>query len=178
MKKLTGSACLISLVLAAAFNLPERQQLRTSDAGLTLMADFEGCQTSAYLCPAKVWTIGAGHTKGVKAGDKADNQQIARYLIDDVKPAENCVNTHLNGEAMPQSVFDAHVSLVFNAGCNGVIYNTKAKRPTYLAQAASVGDWYKSCHYLTDFKYSAGKVLKGLERRRAAEKTHCLRDLS
>ena len=36
--------------------------------GLTLLKSFEGCRLTAYKCPAGVWTIGYGHTKGVKRG--------------------------------------------------------------------------------------------------------------
>lgn len=36
--------------------------------GLKLIAHYEGCSLTAYLCPAGVWTIGYGRTKGVKKG--------------------------------------------------------------------------------------------------------------
>ena len=42
--------------------------METSKNGLDLIKHFEGCELEAYLCPANVWTIGYGHTKGVYEG--------------------------------------------------------------------------------------------------------------
>lgn len=42
--------------------------LKLSDTGLALIKEFEGLKLNAYLCPANVWTIGYGTTRGVKAG--------------------------------------------------------------------------------------------------------------
>ena len=38
--------------------------------GLQLIADFEGFEPEAYLCPAGVWTLGFGETLGVRPGDR------------------------------------------------------------------------------------------------------------
>lgn len=37
-----------------------------SDKGVDLIAGYEGCRLEAYVCPAGAWTIGYGHTEGVK----------------------------------------------------------------------------------------------------------------
>lgn len=42
--------------------------MKTSSVGLKLIKGFEGCRLTAYKCPAGVWTIGYGHTGGVKSG--------------------------------------------------------------------------------------------------------------
>ena len=45
--------------------------------GQDLLTDLEGVRYKAYKCPAGVWTIGRGHTAGVKEGDtisQADEQ--------------------------------------------------------------------------------------------------------
>ncbi|WP_319422749.1 lysozyme [Pleurocapsa sp. FMAR1] len=44
----------------------KNEQMRTSKVGFMLIKKYEGLRTNAYLCPADVWTIGYGHTKGVK----------------------------------------------------------------------------------------------------------------
>ena len=36
--------------------------MKVNEAGIKLMHDFEGLKLKAYLCPAKVWTIGYGNT--------------------------------------------------------------------------------------------------------------------
>lgn len=48
--------------------------LVTSDAGLALIKSFEGLETDAYPDPGnritgEPWTIGYGHTRGVRRGD-------------------------------------------------------------------------------------------------------------
>ena len=40
--------------------------MQISDAGLSLIKNFEGLSTKAYVCPAGVLSIGYGHTKNVK----------------------------------------------------------------------------------------------------------------
>ena len=40
--------------------------MKTSQNGIDLIKKFEGCRLKAYKCPANVWTIGYGHTKGVE----------------------------------------------------------------------------------------------------------------
>ena len=43
--------------------------MKCSQEGLALIKKFEGCKLKAYKCSAGVWTIGYGHTAGVKEGD-------------------------------------------------------------------------------------------------------------
>lgn len=40
----------------------------TNQAGLKLIESFEGLRLTAYQDSVGVWTIGYGHTKGVKKG--------------------------------------------------------------------------------------------------------------
>ena len=44
--------------------------MKTNAKGIALIVEFEGYRGEAYLCPAGVWTIGYGSTKGVKPGDR------------------------------------------------------------------------------------------------------------
>ena len=43
--------------------------MKCSQEGLALIKKFEGCKLKSYKCSAGVWTIGYGHTAGVKEGD-------------------------------------------------------------------------------------------------------------
>ena len=54
--------------------------------GIEIIKMFEGCKLEAYLCPAKIWTIGWGATfyedgSKVKPGDKI-TQSKADSLLD------------------------------------------------------------------------------------------------
>ena len=42
--------------------------MKTSHKGIDLIKEFEGLRLKAYKCPGGVWTIGYGHTAGVKPG--------------------------------------------------------------------------------------------------------------
>jgi len=45
---------------------------------------FEGCKLRAYWDPnGRVWTIGLGHTAGVKEGDTCTVEQAAAWLAED-----------------------------------------------------------------------------------------------
>ena len=35
---------------------------------MKLIKESEGCKLTAYKCPAGIWTLGFGQTKGVKEG--------------------------------------------------------------------------------------------------------------
>lgn len=45
--------CLAAAVLLLAATLPDYRQLHTSEAGLRLITDFEGCRLSPYKCQAE-----------------------------------------------------------------------------------------------------------------------------
>lgn len=49
-----------------------------------IIKDREGCGLTAYKCPAGIWTIGYGHTKGVKPGDKITQERAESLLIEDM----------------------------------------------------------------------------------------------
>ena len=54
--------------------------MKISSKGVSLIKSFEGCRLKAYKCPAGVWTIGYGHTSGVKEGDTITQEQADEYL--------------------------------------------------------------------------------------------------
>ena len=53
--------------------------------GIDLIKKFEGCKLTAYKCPAGVWTIGYGHTKGVKKGQKITKEEAEELLKQDLQ---------------------------------------------------------------------------------------------
>ncbi|MBQ5930381.1 MAG: lysozyme, partial [Clostridia bacterium] len=66
--------------------------MRISKNGIDLIKKFEGCRLTAYKCPSGIYTIGYGHTSGVKKGQKITQKQAEAYLREDVKKFENGVN--------------------------------------------------------------------------------------
>jgi lysozyme len=93
----------------------------------SIIKQYEGLRLEAYLCPNGKWTIGYGHTKGVKAGDKWSIAQAEAALKEDVA----IVEAQLNGYRwlrLNQSQFDALVSFVFNVGVGNFESSTLFKK--------------------------------------------------
>jgi lysozyme len=89
--------------------------MKTSDKGVQLIRDREGCVMKAYRDTVGVWTIGVGHTAGVTEDDRCNEEQATAWLAEDLQWSEAAVN---NGVMVPleQHQFDALVSFVFNVG--------------------------------------------------------------
>lgn len=138
------------------------QPTKISEAGLSLIKKFEGCRVNAYLCPAKVWTIGYGHTKTVKPGMKISLAEANQLLQQDVVVYEQAV-VKLVKVPLNQNQFDALVSFAFNVGVGALANSTllaSLNRRNYLGAADQLLRWTK-----------AGNVtLKGLVDRRAEER--------
>ncbi len=134
--------------------------MKATDNCIQLIKRFEGLYLKAYVCPAGVLTIGYGHTRGVKPGDKINELQAEIYLREDLEEVEKQLN-HLS-LPVNQNQFDALCSLVFNVGITRFMQSKMLKRIRALDQDASVefDDWNKA----------GGKVLPGLVARRRAEK--------
>ena len=68
--------------------------LRTSENGINLIKQFEGCYLKSYKCPAGIWTIGYGHTAGVYEGMTISQVQAESFLKDDLFKYEEKVNKY------------------------------------------------------------------------------------
>lgn len=136
--------------------------MRINEAGLNLIKDFEGCRLKAYLCPAGVWTIGYGHTQGVKPDMVISQLQAERFLRQDLKRFEDAVTSLVKVPVTPNQ-FAALVSFAYNVGA-GALYDStllrKLNKKDYKGAANEFLRWNKA----------GGKVLPGLTRRRIAEK--------
>lgn len=134
--------------------------MKTSQRGINLIKEFEGLRLTAYKCPAGVYTIGYGHTRGVKRGMKITEEEASAYLTADLRNSEKAVEGYDSLYHWNQNEFDALVSFTFNCGAanlRALLRNGRRNR----SQIAATLPLYRK---------AGGKVLKGLERRRAAEK--------
>lgn len=136
--------------------------MKTSQSGLDLIKKYEGCRLTAYKCPAGVWTIGYGHTKGVKKGQKISQKQAKVFLREDVKVFENGVNKYVS-VALNQNQFDALVSFCYNCGLEAFKNSTLRKK-------LNAKDYTGASNEFLRWDKSGGVVLKGLKRRRNDEK--------
>lgn len=137
--------------------------MRTGQEGIELIKEYEGFRAEAYLCPGGKWTIGYGHTQGVRQGDKITEIEAGDHLKYDVGDAELAVNSLIH-VPLEQCQFDALVSLVYNIGC-GNFHSSTIRRLVN----EGCRDKNKITHAFKMWKKSNGRVLSGLIRRREAE---------
>lgn len=134
--------------------------MKTSQRGINLIKEFEGLRLTAYKCPAGVYTIGYGHTRGVKRGMKITEEEASAYLTADLRNSEKAVEGYDSLYHWNQNEFDALASFTFNCGATNLRSLLRNGRRNRSQIAAT----------LPLYRKAGGKVLKGLERRRAAEK--------
>jgi len=161
--------CSVAAVLAIAMLLPQFDELKTSESGLWLIADLEGCRLSPYQCSAGVWTQGIGHTAGVTPGEPISEQGAAADLVSDVRRTEQGMAACLP-QALPQEIYDTAIAFAFNVG-------VKAACDSTLAYFLRQHQWRQACDQLPRWIYVKGKANKGLERRRSAERALCLKGI-
>jgi lysozyme len=146
---------------------PANALLVTSDAGLALIKALEGLETEAYPDPGnrvtgEPWTIGYGHTRGVRRGETCSEAQATDWLREDLQAAEGAVR-RLVGVPLGQGQFDALASFVFNVGPSAFGNST-------LLRLLNAGDAAGAAEQFKRWNRGADGVLPGLVTRRAAER--------
>lgn len=88
--------------------------MRASSTLIAAIKKFEGVRLTAYQDSVGVWTIGFGHTAGVKKGDKITEYQAEQFLREDLKKfeavADKCKRITTQGR------YDAILDFIYNCG--------------------------------------------------------------
>ena len=137
--------------------------MRLNQEGIDLIKQFEGLELEAYICPAGKVTLGYGSTgPDIKLGMKWTKEQAEDRLKNDLgtfsKGVRNLIKVVLN-----ENQFSAVVALAYNIGLGNFKSSTLLKKlnaSDFAGAAAEFERWNKG----------GGKVLKGLIKRREAEK--------
>lgn len=137
--------------------------METSERGLALIKEHEGYRDTAYRCPTGEWTIGFGHTSGVKEGQRCTPMDAGRWLKEDIAAAEREVSFQTQGVPLRQCQYDALVSFVFNLGAGNFRKSTLLKKVRANPDSPSIRDEFGK------WIYGGGRVLPGLVARREAE---------
>lgn len=136
--------------------------MKTSNNGIDMIKAFEGLRLTAYKCAAGIWTIGYGHTAGVREGQTITAEEAERLLAEDLITYERGVSS-LVTVFLHQNQFDMLVSFAYNLGVNSLKNSTLLKKINGRAGANTIrAEWVKWCH-------AGGKVMPGLQRRRLQE---------
>ena len=141
--------------------------MKVNKQGIQLIKSFEGCFLNAYLCPAKVWTIGYGSTKyqngkPVKQGDKITQQEAETLLSDTLDEFSKGVSKLIKVE-LNDNQFSALVSFAFNLGTGALSKSTLLKKVNANPNDKTIENEFMR------WVSAGGKRLNGLVRRRTAE---------
>lgn len=137
--------------------------MRLSDYAFLHLKEYEGLRLESYKCAGGKWTIGYGHTRGVREGQKIDKETANKLLQEDVEYFEKFLAKEPYAEDITQSQWDALVSFVFNLGIGNFEGSTLRKKILRNIDDPTIPDEFRR------WVYSKGKVLKGLVIRREWE---------
>jgi lysozyme len=141
--------------------------------GLAIVKSFEQCRLTAYAATESerangIWTIGWGHTHGVREGDTCTQGQADDWLVEDVAIDEAGVNKAVT-YPIGQPQYDALVSFAYNEGVHALETSTllhKLNLGDLPGAAAEFPRWIKQYNPKTG-QYD---VVNGLVRRREMER--------
>lgn len=143
--------------------------MKTSSNGREQIAAHEGLRLVAYPDPGtggEPWTIGVGHTGGVKPGQRITHEQALQFLAEDLWIAEAAVSSKVTAP-LTQNQFDALVSLVFNIGAGAFGGST-------LLRLLNLRDYAGAAAQFLRWNKAGGREMPGLTRRRADERDRFL----
>jgi lysozyme len=134
---------------------------RVNQDGVALIKEFEGLHLTPYLCPGRIWTIGYGHTRTVRAGMQITPEQADQLLEEDLSLFERAIS-RLVTVPLSDNQFSALVCFAFNVGTGNLESST-------LLRLLNRG-WYEQVPaQLMRWNRANGEAFGGLARRRAAE---------
>ena len=136
-------------------------EMETSQNGIDLIKEFEGCRLVAYQDSVGVWTIGYGHTKDVWEERLIIKKTAETLLKQDLKEFEDYVEAIVE-VPLTQNQFDALVAWTFNLGPTNLSESTLLKK-------LNAGDYDSVPSEMKRWNKAGGEVLEGLVRRREAE---------
>jgi len=136
--------------------------LKMNAAGFSLIKLFEGLRLEAYQDSVGIWTIGYGHTAGVKQGQIITSQEAENLLMKDIASTESGVRKLVPGSCTDNQ-FSALVCFAFNVGVGNLSKSTLLKK-------FKAGDIAGAADEFLNWNKAGGKVLPGLTNRRVAER--------
>jgi lysozyme len=152
--------------------------MKTNEAGIKILHEFEDCKLKAYKCPAGVWTIGWGNTfyedgSRVREGDLITQERadsLFKVILSRFEDqAKRAITSQVN-----ENQFSAFVSALYNIGPgsrrkSGLI-RLKNGQPSTLLRLINANPTNPSIRNQFMVWISTGSGFEnGLRRRRRAE---------
>lgn len=135
--------------------------MKTSQAGIDLIKEFEGCKLKPYKDVVGLLTVGYGHR--IAEADNRDytQEEVDEFLRSDLERFERGVLTYIT-VPLTQGQFDSLVCFSYNLGLGTLQRST-------LRQKILRGDGEGAAKEILRFDKAGGAVVKGLTNRRIAE---------
>ena len=126
--------------------------MNISKEGIDAIVKREGLKLKAYRCIAGRWTIGIGHTLGMREGQIITKDTAYALFREDISPVEHHLN-QLNDRLLrklKQHEFDALVSFIHQIGLGS--FGTSTCRKYILAERPleQIADEFPKWSYVTD----------------------------
>ena len=143
-------------------------------AGALLIAtpfvgQWEGLRTAAYLDPVGIPTICYGSTRGVEISDEMTKKQCDDLLQTELLHYLEMVDAYVT-VPLPDTRRAALTSFAYNVGIGNFERST-------LLRLLNDGKTRQACNELGRWVFAKGMKLRGLVRRREAERQLCLKGL-
>lgn len=126
-----------------------------------LIKRWEGLELEAYLDTGGVWTIGYGHTKTARPGQRITKAEADYLLAKDVKWASEAVEKRVK-VPLNRNQRSALVSFVYNIGESQFASSTLLKKLNNSDYAGAAKEFMR-------WVYDNGRFIKGLQNRRREE---------
>lgn len=141
---------------------------RINKATVDLVKEFEGLRLTAYRDMVGVYTIGYGTTAAAgvgitpKSGMKITQAQAETYLVAALEKFAATIRPKITAP-ITENEFGAFLSLAYNVGPDAFARSTALRK-------FNAGDKVGAADAILMWTKAGGKVVKGLVRRREAEK--------
>jgi lysozyme len=135
--------------------------MKATSQALAIIKEFEGCRLEAYQDSRGIWTIGYGHTRGVKEGDTCTQEQAEQWLAEDSQEAVDSVCRFTRVPITPGQ-FAALVSFTYNLGAANLARSTLLGLLNQGLPERAADEFPKWC-------FAGGKHIEGLLNRRLAD---------
>lgn len=136
--------------------------MRASVTLVNKIKQFEGLRLKSYKCPAGVWTIGYGHTRGVRPNRTISMTMADEYLALDIEEVEEQLS-RLSLPTLSLRRWDAIVDFTFNLGIANFRSSTLYRKIVADQDDNTIPNEFRR------WVYSGKKVLPGLVKRREWE---------
>lgn len=135
--------------------------MKTSENGIRLLKNFEGCRLTAYKDQGGLLTVGFGHTGGVQEGQHITQDQADEFLRADLAHVEMAVICQIT-VPLTQNQFDSLVSFTYNVGAGNLFDSTLKKK-------LNAGDYRGAANWFLPWCKVNHIEVEGLMHRRQAE---------